>query len=326
MLHVTNGDSAAERIRSLGLPGEVLPWKDVLHDGPVPRCADDAKLRRVRARFLADCGWTEYEQALAGLEARDAALTRALATDEVQLWFEPDLYDQLQLIQALDFCRRNGGAHPVFLVPSDEFLSTTSDEQLLSWHRARLKVTEEHLEIGTRAWDAFQAPDPLELEREARKELQVLPFLAPALNRLIEEYPSTSDGLARSERQALEAVAEGPCTAEQAFRTSAAREEFAYLGDASFERYLIRLGEDPAPLIRFLDGGILEPALPDDPARSFWSRDLELTEDGSSVLDGRVNRMKLLPLERWVGGVHLTAGRPEWRREPADGTLIAWQQ
>ena len=79
-------------------------------------------------------------------------------------------------------------------------------------------------------------------------------------------------------------------------------------------------------MIRFLDGGILEPALPEDPARSFWSRDLELTEDGSSVLDGRVNRMKLLPLERWVGGVHLTAGRPEWRREPADGTLIAWQQ
>jgi hypothetical protein len=26
------------------------------------------------------------------------------------------------------------------------------------------------------------------------------------------------------------------------------------------------------------------------------------------VLDGRVNRMKLLPLGRWIGGVHLTAG------------------
>lgn len=70
-------------------------------------------------------------------------------------------------------------------------------------------------------------------------------------------------------------------------------------------------------------GGRLEPSLTDDPAGSFWSRDLELTEDGSSVLEGRVNRMELLPLERWIGGVHLTAGAPKWRRDPVSGMLIA---
>jgi hypothetical protein len=138
LLHVTNGDSAAERIHSVGVPGEVLPWRDVFHDGPVPKRADDAGLRRVRARFLAGCGWTPHEQALAGLESRDGARTRALETEEVQLWFEPDLYDQLQLIQALDFCRRNGGAFPLFLVSSDDVLSLAAREQLLGWRRVRL--------------------------------------------------------------------------------------------------------------------------------------------------------------------------------------------
>ena len=50
---------------------------------------------------------------------------------------------------------------------------------------------------------------------------------------------------------------------------------------------------------------------------------LGTTEDGSSVLEGRVNRMELLPLERWIGGVHLTAGAPKWRRDPVSGMLIA---
>lgn len=219
--------------------------------------------------------------------------------------------------------RFRGEASPLFLVSADDFLSMADRESLLGWRRVRVRVADEHLEAGTRAWDAFQAPDPVELERETGKESRVLPYLAPALKRLIEEYPSASDGLARCERQALEAFKDGPCSAEQAFRPSAAREEFAYLGDASFERYLVRLGEGPTPLIRFSDGGRLEPALEDEPAGSLWSRDLELTEYGISVLEGRVNRMELLPLDRRIGGVHLTAGAPKWRRDPLSGMLIA---
>ena len=36
MLFITNGDFAAGRIAASGLTGEILPWRDVLHEGPVP--------------------------------------------------------------------------------------------------------------------------------------------------------------------------------------------------------------------------------------------------------------------------------------------------
>ena len=36
MLHVTNGDSTAQIIDARGLAGTVLPWRDVLHEGPIP--------------------------------------------------------------------------------------------------------------------------------------------------------------------------------------------------------------------------------------------------------------------------------------------------
>jgi hypothetical protein len=91
---VTNGDSVAAL-----LDGEVLPWRDVLHEGPVPPGLRLAGLRAVRARFVADCGWASFDDVLRDFESRDRALEDA---EEVVLWFERDLYDQLQLIQVLD--------------------------------------------------------------------------------------------------------------------------------------------------------------------------------------------------------------------------------
>src|SRR5690348_7436351 len=62
-LHVTNGDAAVERIRAAGIAGTYLPWRDVLHDGPVPDDVDAATLRAIRARFIADAGWAPYDDA-----------------------------------------------------------------------------------------------------------------------------------------------------------------------------------------------------------------------------------------------------------------------
>jgi len=66
-----------------------MPWRDVLREGRVP-AVDAAELSRVRSRFL-----TGEPDAFAG---RDRALAEA---EELVLWFEHDLYDQLQLIQVI---------------------------------------------------------------------------------------------------------------------------------------------------------------------------------------------------------------------------------
>src|SRR5215208_227867 len=98
LLHITNGDATVPGLRGAGLEGTIMPWRDVLHEGPVPDVADD-ELRRSRAAFLdrrsaADVG-TEPE-----LAERDRTLERHREGIYV-LWFEADLYDQLQLVQIL---------------------------------------------------------------------------------------------------------------------------------------------------------------------------------------------------------------------------------
>ena len=77
LLHVTNGESAGNTLRRTSLGGAVLPWQDVLHEGPVPSGAR-RDLLRARAAFLSECGWGSRRAILSALERRDGWYLEAL--------------------------------------------------------------------------------------------------------------------------------------------------------------------------------------------------------------------------------------------------------
>src|SRR5437763_1524013 len=107
VLHVTNGESAGNTLRQTSIGGAVLPWQDVLHEGPV-QAVSRQELLRTRAGFLSDCGWGSRRAVLSSLERRDRQLAEALRDGlQVVLWFEHDLYDQLQLLDALALAPRS---------------------------------------------------------------------------------------------------------------------------------------------------------------------------------------------------------------------------
>ena len=172
MLHVTNGDSAAHRLRAAGIPGDVLPWRDLLHEGPVPEGLDEARLRVARAGFVAALGWADEARVLADLEARDERLAQALASGEdIVLWFESDLYDLLQLVQILD--RVAPARVRLVLAGEEKFtgVSELSDHELQDLlargqptRRARCPGVDRALvETARKMWAAFRAPDPTAL-------------------------------------------------------------------------------------------------------------------------------------------------------------------
>ncbi len=100
LLHVTNGDATVDALRAAGFGEPILPWRDNLHDGPVPAGMSDASLRAVRAHFLAWESFGEYERILADFASRDDRLAGNVG-GRFTLWFESDLYDQLQIVDVL---------------------------------------------------------------------------------------------------------------------------------------------------------------------------------------------------------------------------------
>jgi hypothetical protein len=321
MLHVTNGDSAVMGIEGTGVGGDVLPWRDALHEGPVP-AGDAAELRAVRARFLAGCGWGDAEAIEADMRARDERLATALVRDEVVvLWFEHDLYDQLQLIQVLDAVDGSGGMVEAIL--PDRFLGAMDVGELAALWPERAPVRPDQVALARFAWEAVRAPDPHGIEALLNTHTAALPHLGPALRRLLEELPAAGDGLGRTERQALEAIRAGARTPVEVFLATQKAEEAPFLGDTWMWTRLFELGRGEDRLVQRADGAPIDPPPPLSDANGFTVREIELTATGRAVLAGDADRAALVPLDRWVGGIHVTGPDPAWRWDRATARAVS---
>lgn len=94
-LNITNGDSAVSKLRAAGVQGEIVPWNDVLHEGPVNAALSLRDLSELRALFIAERGWDDFAHVSGSFSQRDRILAGIDRFNEVVLWFEEDLYDQL---------------------------------------------------------------------------------------------------------------------------------------------------------------------------------------------------------------------------------------
>jgi hypothetical protein len=336
-LHVTNGDRAADSLARSGLPGDALPWRDVLHDGPVPDDTDRDAFNTARARFLDARGGGIAPDLFDAFRARDARLDAVTSADEVVLWFEPDLYDQLQLLQVLArLARRAPADRPaIAIVPADCFLGPLAPHAFIPLHDARRPVDGADLEAGHRMWEAFTAPDPAGLlylaeaweasvpaRTYAGDERARLPYVGAAIRRLLEEYPDVEHGLSRTERQLCELLLVESVTVAQAFeRTHQSAEPWVWLGDRSFAWYVERLSLAPEPLVAWADGSRISAPHAEADRRVFWDRPIMLTPFGRDVLRGRRDALDGNGVDRWIGGVHLTHPRA-WRWDAAARRLV----
>jgi hypothetical protein len=314
MLHITNGDAAARLLRDAGLPGRVLAWRDVLHDGAVPGGLTLEALSKVRASELARLGHGSFESIRAEFARRDEVLEQSTNLGEIVLWFEHDLYDQLQLLQLLEWAadpeRRRT---PWSLVQLGPYPDGPAFHGLAELHTGvirqlsacRQPVTNAQLELGRRAWRAFTSEDPTALAVMARERHDALPFLGVAVVRLLQEFPSRGAGLSRTELQLVRAGERGTLHRADYYRRSQAT-EWAPWGDRSVFIRLEGLTDvDPPALDR------LGPDL-------FGINDL-----GRRLLTGEVDWLRLRSgIDIRIGGVTIRSA-DGWRWDETRDQLSA---
>jgi hypothetical protein len=301
MLHVTNGTSVSLRDTRLG--GTVVYWNDVLHEGPVPAGMSFDELTRVRERFIA--AYYRMPQAEVSFVERNASLRGCANEDEVILWFEHDLYDQLQLIQILDSLAREG-TRPARLsiIHTDRYLGWHTADELEARFGTRVPVAEEHFEIAQKAWKAFCAPEPTAIEPLVRSTNAALPYLGGALERHLQQFPALRNGVSRTERQILESIDSGLHEFGQLFLADQKREERIFMGDTTFRCHLQRLVTCRQPLVSV-----------DEQGRH------RLTGFGRAVMGGSQDHVRANGINRWLGGVHLCEGAPVWRWDTEQSRL-----
>ncbi len=334
-LHITNGDGAGNILKASTVAGDVLPWRDTMHQGPFPAGLDLDQLSALRARFFADPG-LDRSKIERDFQQRDNRLRASATDDRVVLWFEHDLLDQLQVLQLLDwFADADLGETRLDLICIDRFpgiesfrgLGQLNPGQMASLYDQRRPVTREQLDLAQAGWAAFRSADPNDLFSFIHGDLAPLPFLQTALSRHLEEYPSVRTGLTRTERQILELVAGGVSAPGKIFSENMELEAALFIGDWTTFRHIATLCADEAPLLSCAPyGKFLLPPHHQIPPETFRSQRLQLTETGKRLLAGEIDAFNLIKRDEWLGGVHLRSDQLIWtwdaesrslkRREP----------
>lgn len=303
ILNITNGDHAVSIMQAAKLPGNFLPWRDILHEGPVPQGLSLNELSRVRADFISGRGWGAKKDILKSFVERDNQLKSYVKYDKVILWFEHDLYDQLQLLQILDWFSVNGSrSFKLTMICTDQYLGECSNIEMLALRKHEKRVSSDQLKLASTAMQAFCSSTPDKLIALMNSDLSCLPFLQQALLRLAQEYPSQLNGLSRTAHQALSILGKGEMGFARLFAAYQKTESARFMGDTSFKLIIQN----------FLD---CRPAL-----LTQSDQKLSITSEGREVLAGKLSWLELYELDQWIGGVHLTRER-HWYRD-AEGVVV----
>ena len=181
-----------------------------MYEGPAPAGLDAEAWRETRAHFIAGMRDATLEEARQYLEGCEKTLAAFSQHEEVVIWLDHRLSDQLILIKVLDwFSRQNLDGVKLSLIcvgrypGMDQFvgLGQLEASQLASLAGTRLPAGEAQYRAAQAAWIQFTSPDPTPIQRFVETDTSALPFLATALRRHLEQFPSLDNGQSRTERQ-----------------------------------------------------------------------------------------------------------------------------
>jgi hypothetical protein len=321
-LVITNGDIAADRLRQAGIGDEVLPWRDILYEGPVPLTETIGELSEIRARYLAGTYPESGRSVRAEFQARDARLAASGCFDRVALWFEHDLCDQLQLIQLVSWFSteiREPGS--LLLVQADDYLGAQGPQSIKRLRSRAIEIEPEHLKRANDAWFAFCRDTPELWVQLVERDLTIFPHLRAAVQRMLEELPGVN-GLSRSETAVLNRVANGTTRPADLFvELVAENRTIDFMGDWSFFTLLDRMAAGPASLLRSSIDAKFHPAWASEQRRQYLDAELRLTPLGETALAGREDYARQAKIDRWWGGTHLTNDNL-WRWDAENCRLI----
>ena len=89
-LHITNGHSLTRYLQELGFEDQMLPWQEMLCEGPTITHINSEEFLSIRIQFLKD--YYQIDVDIDDLIKELKKLDNANAFDEIVLWFEYEVW------------------------------------------------------------------------------------------------------------------------------------------------------------------------------------------------------------------------------------------
>ena len=285
MIHIHNGDVVAQLARRADIPGEHVAFRESLVTGRVTPGDDWIE---TRAQALASFFGEDLLRVRTSLVEQEQLLDSAPSRGEVVLWFEHDLFCLTHLLYILDRL----GAQKLSLVWCPTPLGMLDERELFLRFESRAAVTPMMLKAGKRAWHAYVAPEPVELNALIARDAPDFPFLREGLTHHASRFPSMRNGLGVIEQRILTLLSASALDFLALFpQVDTDPPRFGF-GDMQVMATLRELASRAVPLI----------AMNGSAPKTIFS----ITPAGENVLQGAVDDCAINDPDAWLGGVHLT--------------------
>ena len=211
-LHIVNGDSLAQQMQELDLPGELIVWRELLCEGPTNK-EIDSEFFKLRKKFLRKT----YKISAENYEKRFISEVKKLKTlknyDNVVLWFEFDLFCHLNMLAAISCLAEKDHHVPIFLVCSKKLkgekefqpLSQLNPTELKNHYENRIPLNTEDIEVALLIWELYCGNNPMKLKPQIKVNTN-FEYLSSCIRAHIERFPNSITGINTLEKNILKLI------------------------------------------------------------------------------------------------------------------------
>lgn len=289
LLHITNGDSFTSKLKTLDLKGDIITWREMLCEGKTLCNVGSESFWKTRFEFLNK----NYKISKSWFVEKTLKEYRSLCNhkqqDHIVLWFEYDLFCQINMLAVLSWLKTHRRHAEISLVCSGKeddsdrlyALNDLSDEKLLNLYENRLTLSQDDIEFADYVWQLYCSDNPIRLENVITHNPFQFKYLADALKAHLRRYPTIKNGLNALENKVLSTVENKNLESRpELLKTLLGNQGFYGFGDSQYERIISTL----RPLI-----GSFNP--------------LRLTKKGREVISNRMNYYsQIRDSQQYLGG------------------------
>lgn len=250
LLHITNGDHFTEKLESLPLKGDIITWREMLCEGKTLTSVGSESFWKARFEFLNK----NYKVSKSWFIEKTLKEYRSLCNhkqqDEIVLWFDYDLFCQVNMIAVLSWLKTHRKYAHISLVCTGKeddsekmySLHDLNDEQLLNHYENKIELTQDDIEYADYVWQLYCSDNPIRLENLSDYSEFQFDYLSGAIQAHLHRFPSIKNGLNEMENNILWLAAEQKPANRQLFMSEILKKEAILgFGDIQYERALGRL-------------------------------------------------------------------------------------
>ncbi len=250
LLHITNGDSFTERLNTLKLSGDVITWREMLCEGKTLTNVGSESFWKTRFEFLNK----NYKVSKSSFIEKTLKEYRSLCNhkqqDQIVLWFEYDLFCQINMLAIISWLQQHRKYTQISLVcsgkedDSDKLyaLNELNNEQLLDLYKNRVVLDQDDIEYADYVWQLYCSDNPIRLENLTDFKNYKFNYLESAIQTHLKRFPSIANGLNIMENNILDlAIAEKPTSKKAFLHAVLENQDNLGFGDTQYERAINRL-------------------------------------------------------------------------------------